>query len=170
MKAKSEYPTRHGDQHLPWGSDPIPGLGGTLGVYQTTGGVFGSGQTIGTGSDTNLSFTYQYGAAVLDLTNPIEPAVVTSGVYAVTSEIQCLDGEQAGEFAWTFLVLDNSGFGYAVSSTWALASIGTANTVRSGISGTAYIPAGDSIILRERHEHGSSLHFYQQTFVQRIGI
>ena len=34
----------------------------------------------------------------------------------------------------------------------------------------AYIPAGDSIILRERHEHGSSLHFYQQTFVQRIGI
>lgn len=26
MRSKSEYPTRHADQHLPWGSDPIPGL------------------------------------------------------------------------------------------------------------------------------------------------
>ncbi len=26
MKAKSEYPGRHGDQHLPDGSDPITGL------------------------------------------------------------------------------------------------------------------------------------------------
>ncbi len=28
MRAKSEYPTRHGDQHAPDGSDPITGIGG----------------------------------------------------------------------------------------------------------------------------------------------
>ncbi len=27
MRAKAEYPTRHGDQHLADGSDPIPGFG-----------------------------------------------------------------------------------------------------------------------------------------------
>ncbi len=27
MRAKSEYPTRHGDQHAPWGSDPLTAQG-----------------------------------------------------------------------------------------------------------------------------------------------
>ncbi len=51
MRAKSEYPTRHGDQHLAFGSDPIPGLGDggariVAGqVYNDAGIIAGTGFT-----------------------------------------------------------------------------------------------------------------------------
>lgn len=71
---KSEYPARHGDQHLPDGSDPIPDLGVPRIVY---GRLYDDGEVLDAGSG-------DWSCANPEHVITIDPPFTTSFAFLVT--------------------------------------------------------------------------------------
>ncbi len=72
MRAKAEYPPRHGDQHAADGSDPIPNLGGPRIVYGRINDD-GSEFDVGSGDWSSEQSGYGVGIAIT-----IDPPFTTS--------------------------------------------------------------------------------------------
>lgn len=64
----------------------IGGGGGSSYSPPTTRGVYDNGgpTTVPTATPTNLPWVFDYGDAVLNLTDPTQPLIIAAGVYAVT--------------------------------------------------------------------------------------
>lgn len=75
---KSEYPTRHADQHLPAGSDPIPGLFEVGRVVY--GAVLNDGNTLDDGS-ADWTCTWDSGHTyTIDISPPLDGPPVAYGL------------------------------------------------------------------------------------------
>ncbi len=108
MRAKSEYPIRHGDQHLGDGSDPIPGLGdfiryhfANLGDYlhiRATGPT-PSANVIQIDSEGDIGITAE-SSIVIDSTNGTGDNIALIGigvnVDSINGESITLTGDGAG--------------------------------------------------------------------------
>ncbi len=75
MRAKAEYPTRHGDQHLADGSDPIPGFG----LRHVYGRILDDGGELDAGSG---DWTSTFTGGGIEIT--IDPPFDTSYAFNVT--------------------------------------------------------------------------------------
>ncbi len=100
MRSKSEYPTRHGDQHLADGSDPV--VRDEIGFYEVVP-VGGNPISAGATNPITMSFSFGGGDAGYDLLDlgglgaPTGPVFKTAGMYAVLARV-VFGPEPAGTF------------------------------------------------------------------------
>lgn len=96
------------------------------------------------------------GGPVLDLTNPLQPAVIVAGVYTVTAWVSVTAMTDGGYFEVT-LDLDFSGEGASTISAMSRpATTGDPSAPFCLVSDTYYIPAGGTIRLLARSRDGAS--------------
>ncbi len=102
MRAKSEYPTRHGDQHAADGSDPIPGIGTLIEGPAIWGaisrGVGAGSMTITNGSLNATTTLIQHdtiddesGVTCDIVSTPSRIVIETAGLYMVEMQFGDLD-------------------------------------------------------------------------------
>ncbi len=156
---------QHGRRHGENGSDPIPGIGSTAREkFVPLNGVSIANAAFGSLTwDNKVS-----GSDLLDLSDPLNPTVVSDGVYAVTVTAST-DPISTGGYYTLYLTLDSTAED-AVAAHDSPPSIAAINNPFVSCSLTYFIPAGGIINASVYNGDGvNSVVFYIYTaIVQRI--
>lgn len=102
--------------------------------------------------------------SLLDLTDPLNPTVITGGVYTVSVAVGAGSGVTAGKSAYVELDLDNLGDDAIV---WSAIDLGLANRA-AALSLTYYVPAGGVFFVGVIHDVGSATIFQMSAAVVQL--
>lgn len=128
----------------------------------------GNPTAVGNGASAALTWnTKDSGSALLDLTTPDAPKIVTAGVYAVTVTVTPAAITAAGYYTVS-LALDSSGDDASVSTTSPASAIAnTAPVISCGL--TYFVPAGGVIAVTVGNFDGAnSVNFSLAAVVQAL--
>lgn len=113
-----------------------------------------------------LPLTFNYGAALLDLTTPAAPTPVDSGTYSFTVyAVHPDDGSGASKFLLAVAV-DNNDFGALVVNSVALNNDGTAKQV--AVTLPFYVPAGSPCTIAVSQNASTDKNVTGQLQLQRL--
>jgi hypothetical protein len=123
---------------------------------------------VAAGVNQALDWGFNVGTALLDLTVPALPTIVTAGVYAVTASPFCADGPQAAIIAVMDFQLDLSGA--EAPGTSQAFPLGVPAPMPPGGSATLvwFLPAGAEVRCRVKHSAVGALNFTLIANVQRL--
>jgi hypothetical protein len=118
-------------------------------------------------TDSKLPWTWNEVAGeddLLDTTDPLNPTIITAGIYAITGDITCADGQQAGQSARLSVGIGN--FANICALDIGLPDVDDPASNFPDI--VRYAAAGAVVIARVRHSKVSALNFTSGIGVQRI--
>jgi hypothetical protein len=131
--------------------------------------IAGNPTSIANGASVNLPWNVvSSGDALLDLTTPAAPTIVTAGTYAVSVEVDPVASMTAAGWFSVSLTLDSGGEAAAMNGTSPPASA-SLDMPGLSVSLTYYIPAGGTIVVRVHNGDGvSAIDFVLFGIVQRL--
>lgn len=129
----------------------------------------GGTTNIADGVAADLPWSLSSGDSLLDLTTPTDPVIITSGIYAVTVDVQGIALTTGGTFA-VKLLLDGGGDNASVFASSPPSTTGFGVNPEVSIAMTYYIPAGGRLQVNVENRDGVSDRDFSMNnaIVQRI--